>query len=132
MGKLNIDFFRGLEEEDIVDTDNLVDTNLDDDGEIEPVITETEVEEDGTDPDADVVSVESFNSFFRGLEDDDILDETQKIEVSVNIVTDDASEDDGETDPVDDAADASEDDLGTEEDDDEDLGEESFSFANLY
>lgn len=132
MGKLNIDFFRGLEEEDIVDTDNLVDTNLDDDGEIEPVITETEVEEDGTDPDADVVSVESFNAFFRGLEDDDILDETQKIEVSVNIVTDDASEDDGDTDPVDDAADASEDDLGTEEDDDEDLGEESFSFANLY
>lgn len=132
MGKLNIDFFRGLEEEDIVDTDNLVDTNLDDDGEIEPVITETEVEEDGTDPDADVVSVESFNAFFRGLEDDDILDETQKIEVSVNIVTDDASEDDGETDPIDDAADASEDDLGTEEDDDEDLGEESFSFANLY
>jgi hypothetical protein len=51
--------------------------------EIEPVITEQEVPEDGLDKEADVCSVEDFNAFFRrfGREDDDT------IQVNVEITT---------------------------------------------
>lgn len=105
MKKNNI-FFAGLEDdEEQFEEATFVDQNLDDDGEIEPVITEEDVPEDGKSPDADVVSVEDFDHFFNsdnfGFEDDEEAaidegdggDETPTVNVSVDIETGD---DDGE------------------------------------
>ena len=109
--KKNNNFFAGLEEdEEQFEEATFVDQNLDDDGEIEPVITEEDVPEDGKSPDADVVSVEDFDHFFNsdnfGFEDDeeaaidegDSGDETPTVNVSVDIETgdDDAGEDVGD------------------------------------
>lgn len=104
--KKNNNFFAGLEDdEEQFEEATFVDQNLDDDGEIEPVITEEDVPEDGKSPDADVVSVEDFDHFFNsdnfGFEDDeeaaidegDSGDETPTVNVSVDIETGD---DDGE------------------------------------
>ena len=70
MSKKNNNFFAGLEDDDEFVEATFVDQNVDDDGEIEPVISETDVPEDGTSPEADVVSVEDFDHFFNGFEDD--------------------------------------------------------------
>ena len=104
--KKNNNFFAGLEDdEEQFEEATFVDQNLDDDGEIEPVITEEDVPEDGKSPDADVVSVEDFDHFFNndslGFEDDEEAaidegdggDETPTVNVSVDIETGD---DDGE------------------------------------
>ena len=106
MKKNNI-FFAGLvDDEEQFEEATFVDQNLDDDGEIEPVITEEDVPEDGKSPDADVVSVEDFDHFFNsdslGFEDDEEAaidegdggDETPTVNVSVDIETGD--DDDGE------------------------------------
>jgi hypothetical protein len=59
--------------------------------EIDPVITEQDIPEDGFDKEADVCSVEDFNNFFRrfGREDDDT------IQVEVNITTPDGDDEAG-------------------------------------
>lgn len=105
--KKNDNFFAGLEDdEEQFEEATFVDQNLDDDGEIDPVITEEDVPEDGKSPDADVVSVEDFDHFFNnddlGLEDDEdaVIDEgdggdnAPTVNVSVDIETGD--DDDGE------------------------------------
>ena len=130
MKKNNI-FFAGLEDdEEQFEEATFVDQNLDDDGEIEPVITEEDVPEDGKSPDADVVSVEDFDHFFNsdsfGFEDDEEAaidegdggDETPTVNVSVDIETgdnDDDDEIDGEFDDV--AGEESYDIFGFEDDD---------------
>ena len=114
--KRNNNFFTGFEDEDIIDNE-LVDQNVDEDGEIEPVITETDVPEDGKSPESDVVSVEDFNHFF-GLEDDEIVpedddddeddvEEEEKTEApTINVSVDvDTGSDDEEDEIVEDAAD---------------------------
>ena len=127
--KKNNNFFAGLEEdEEQFEEATFVDQNLDDDGEIEPVITEEDVPEDGKSPDADVVSVEDFDNFFNnddlGFEDDEdaVVDEDDEsneaptVNVSVDIETGD---DDGED----------EDDVVSDESDnesDDSTGEESY------
>lgn len=128
--KKNKNFFAGLEDdEEQFEEANFVDQNLDDDGEIEPVITEEDVPEDGKSPDADVVSVEDFDHFFNnddlGLEDDedaaidegDGADEAPTVNVSVDIETGD---DDGGEDVGGDAGDET--DTGS----DDAAGEESY------
>ena len=127
--KKNNNFFAGLEEdEEQFEEATFVDQNFDDDGEIEPVITEEDVPEDGKSPDADVVSVEDFDNFFNnddlGFEDDEdaVIDEDDEsneaptVNVSVDIETGD---DDGED----------EDDVVSDESDnesDDSTGEESY------
>lgn len=117
--KKNNNFFAGLEDdEEQFEEATFVDQNLDDDGEIEPVITEEDVPEDGKSPDADVVSVEDFDHFFNsdnfGFEDDEEAaidegdggDETPTVNVSVDIETGD---DDGGEDVGDDYSDETDD-----------------------
>ena len=110
--KKNNNFFAGLEEdEEQFEEATFVDQNLDDDGEIEPVISEEDVPEDGKSPDADVVSVEDFDNFFNnddlGFEDDEdaVVDEDDEgneaptVNVSVDIETgDDDGEDEDDVD----------------------------------
>lgn len=128
----NTNFFAGLEDdEEQFEEANFVDQNLDDDGEIEPVITEEDVPEDGKSPDADVVSVEDFDHFFNnddlGFEDDEDAaidegdggDEAPTVNVSVDIETGD---DDGGEDVGDDAGTGDETDAGS----DDAAGEESY------
>lgn len=127
--KKNNNFFAGLEDdEEQFEEATFVDQNLDDDGEIEPVITEEDVPEDGKSPDADVVSVEDFDHFFNnddlGFEDDEdaVTDEggsgdAPTVNVSVDIETGD--DDDGE-DVGDDTGDE------TDDGSDDTTGEESY------
>ena len=133
----NNNFFAGLEDdEEQFEEATFVDQNLDDDGEIEPVISETDVPEDGKSPEADVVSVEDFDHFFNndnlGFEDDEEApideddedgDEAPTVNVSVDIETGDddgadegAAEDNVEED-TDTAGEESYDIFGFEDDD---------------
>lgn len=131
MIKRNRNFFTGLEDDDcMIDQTDNVDTNLDEDGEIDPVVTETDVPEDGKSPEADVVSVEDFNRFFNmGFEDDEEV---------VEEAADETESDDTEVsdDPIDEAATSCDEapkvnvsvDIQTG-DDEEAAGEEGFFFG---
>lgn len=110
MGRYNLFSY-----EDETIATNEVDENVNEDGEIEPIITESDVPDDGIPTvGGDEISVEEFNRAFAGLEDDDV----PNIDVNVDIETESGDDDDYEEssdsgDPIDEAAAISSDDTSS-------------------